>query len=1277
MRDISAITGLLFKRMSRRSLLAILSLLGATPIIAAGALISTSVSASTVSTPGTTLALSVTAPGASCNNTNVLDPICSGLAGGDVVTVTGTGFTPGATASIVQCNSEPSQPVVLFLGQYIPVSCTALALTTISSAKATSGDLTGSHTMVSGVTGPPVSGFAPTCVEDSTTSPTTTSTIPGCTTSGVAATDALLYPCPPTPAQVAAGDDCVLSIGDTVGEQAIGTVLFGSETLPAGTGLTGPYELYCPGTPVGNVVMNDVTTSAAITPSNPGTGETFDVTNYQTIVDIPATLATAAAALGNTALAGSATTKLDVFGATPESLSSGTIDFSAPIPSPVPADGIALHLPSPPGTLGPFTASGAGITVDEASSANLTLLVSGEPLALTCSAYPNNSNTTGIATGTPVGNPIDPVIATSTSSVPPTSSTTTTIPVAALTGPYELYCPGTPVGDLAMNNVTTSATITPSSPAAGGTFNITNYQTIASFPAALASAAAALGSTLNGSATTQLDVSGATPTTMSGGTINFSVPIPNPVPASGLSLELPNPPSTIGPFTSSGNTITVAEDASTTLTIDIAPGSTLPINCTAYANNSVPTGETTESPSGSPIDPLIASVGGSTTSTALTGPYELYCPGTPVGNVVMNGVTTSAAITPSNPGTGETFDVTNYQTIVNIPATLAEAAAALGNTSLAGSATTQLDVSSATPSTMSSGTISFSVPIPNPVPADGIALDLLTPADSLGPFTATSSSISVEEDSSASLTLLISGNPLALTCSAYPNDSTPTGISTGTPSGSPIDPVIAVSEGTTTTGNAISSVTTRVSATSIELGQSSTVSDLATVKGNPTYGSPTGNATFYACQTSATQSRTVGACPATASDRLGTVRLGAETGDTSEAASATITPTAAGTWCLSAVYGGDTNYLGSSDNTESTNLDSNECFLVTPATSTTAGVTSYAEAFIGTSVNDSVTITGIPLGISPTGVVSFYACQTGTTQNVAAGRCVPGGSPEDSDAELVSGAGDTSSALSSSFTLKSPGTWCFSAVYEGDSNYLGSSDNTTTVDSNECVLVIPLPSTTASTISTANATIGSSVSDSVTVKGDALGGPPTGSVSFYMCQTGTAQTVTAGPCVPSGSPQDADVNLVTGPGNTSSAVSTSFTPTATGMWCFSAVYVGDAHYLGSSDNTSTSTLDAKGCVLIAPVVGDGISSADNASATAGSAFSFSIETYGNPVPVIKKTGTLPRGLHFVNDRDGKASISGTPNLKKSPGVYQLAIVAKFGTGKAAQFVTQVFTLTVT
>ncbi len=77
-----------------------------------------------------------------------------------------------------------------------------------------------------------------------------------------------------------------------------------------------------------------------------------------------------------------------------------------------------------------------------------------------------------------------------------------------------------------------------------------------------------------------------------------------------------------------------------------------------------------------------------------------------------------------------------------------------------------------------------------------MALSLPSTAATVSGFTATSAQITIQEDSAASLTLTVSGAPLSLTCTAYPNDTvTPSGITTSTPSASPIAPVIAVAGG--------------------------------------------------------------------------------------------------------------------------------------------------------------------------------------------------------------------------------------------------------------------------------------------------------------------------------------------------------------------------------------------------------------------------------------------------------------------------------------------------
>jgi len=330
-------------------------------------------------------------------------------------------------------------------------------------------------------------------------------------------------------------------------------------------------------------------------------------------------------------------------------------------------------------------------------------------------------------------------------------------------------------------------------------------------------------------------------------------------------------------------------------------------------------------------------------------------------------------------------------------------------------------------------------------------------------------------------------------------------------------------------------------------------------------------------------------------------------------------------------------------------------------------------------VSDSVTVRGTPAHGSPGGNVDFYVCQTGTTQTLTGGPCPPGAPSHLATAHLNAALGNSATASSGAFVPTAAGTWCFSAVYGGGSPYTGSADNTsaTNLDANECVLVAPASSTTASFISTAKVTLGStgSATDSVTVSGNVVGGPPGGGVSFYVCHINSGSTLVAGPCPPAGVPEDAAVTLVPGAGASSSATSKAFVPTAVGTWCFSALYGGSPTYAESGDNTSAATLDTGECLLVAPPPGDAITSAANASGTAGQFFTFPVTTSGSPTPSFKRKGRLPKGVHFVNNHDGTATISGTPSLTKGVGIYHIRIKATFGKGKTKTVVYQAFTLT--
>ena len=84
-----------------------------------------------------------------------------------------------------------------------------------------------------------------------------------------------------------------------------------------------------------------------------------------------------------------------------------------------------------------------------------------------------------------------------------------------------------------------------------------------------------------------------------------------------------------------------------------------------------------------------------------------------------------------------------------------------------------------------------------------------------------------------------------------------------------------------------------------------------------------------------------------------------------------------------------------------------------------------------------------------------------------------------------------------------------------------------------------------------------------------------------------------------------------------------------------------------------------------------IISNNSANASYGSTFSFTVDTTGDPIPTITKTGVLPTGLTFTNNGDGTATISGTPDGSAN-GVYSLTLNAHNNQGSTAQ----TFTITV-
>jgi len=615
--------------------------------------------------------------------------------------------------------------------------------------------------------------------------------------------------------------------------------------------VTGPYELYCPHTPVGDLVFNDVTTTATM-PSDLSAGQQFSLTNYQTTIPLPSGVVESAAGLGNASFDGLAAGAVDAYGASPLQVATGSLSFDVPIPDPVPSSGLTIELPGTPTTVGPFTATGGPITVAADQTISVVAALSSKAFTMTCTSYPNDSVATSGSTGVaPSGTPILPVVASSTASGTSTPSTPpTTVPspfggIPTSTGPYELYCPGSPVGNLVVNDVTTSAAISPASPPQGQSFTLTGLQTQFSLPQGIAQEAENLGITkisgdesmfLNTSGAVQNDFGYVSTTTLSTGTVveavssasgsaggvaapttvpisppilpeppfpgypgnadmPFSVTLPNPVPAAGVTFDAPAAPVTVGPFTALGGPIAIGVDE-VNLNVDEF-GDQFGLFCTAYPNDAEPTGLATHPPTTvSPVEPLIAT-GTSPLppppppGSGESGPYELYCPGTPVGNIVLNNVTTSGTLSPADPVSGQQFSLTGYQTQVSIPSSIASAAAALGNPGLTGTATATVEAVGATPTSITEGDLGFAAPIPQPVPLSGVALTVPSAPITVGPFTATGDPVTLAVGPQTGLSLEVSGSALDLTCTAYPNDSAPSGISALPPPTEPTSPVIA------------------------------------------------------------------------------------------------------------------------------------------------------------------------------------------------------------------------------------------------------------------------------------------------------------------------------------------------------------------------------------------------------------------------------------------------------------------------------------------------------
>ena len=306
-------------------------------------------------------------------------------------------------------------------------------------------------------------------------------------------------------------------------------------------------------------------------------------------------------------------------------------------------------------------------------------------------------------------------------------------------------------------------------------------------------------------------------------------------------------------------------------------------------------------------------------------------------------------------------------------------------------------------------------------------------------------------------------------------------------------------------------IVTTASATTV-VGQN--LSDTATVSGSA--GTPTGTVTF----------NLYGPNDATCTGSVVYTNTVALSGGSAN--SGTFQATAPGVYRWVAIYNGNTNYAAVTHPCNS----ANESTTVNQTTPTLVTVAS-AGGPVGTQVTDQATLSG---AFNATGTITFtlYGPNDATCANAPVFT---------SNAITVNGNGAYTSAPA--FTTTQAGVYRWRAVYSGDANNASVSHPCNAA--NESVTIGQLTPTIATTASAAG-TVGTvQLSDTATVSGS--GPTPTGTVTFNLYGPNDASC--------SGAPVFTATNVALAGGTAGSG---NYSPTAPGVYRWTASYSGDANY---------------------------------------------------------------------------------------------------------------------
>jgi len=249
----------------------------------------------------------------------------------------------------------------------------------------------------------------------------------------------------------------------------------------------------------------------------------------------------------------------------------------------------------------------------------------------------------------------------------------------------------------------------------------------------------------------------------------------------------------------------------------------------------------------------------------------------------------------------------------------------------------------------------------------------------------------------------------------------------------------------------------------------------------------------------------------------------------------------------------------------------------------------------------------------------------------------PSGNVTFNDGATALGTGSLSSgtAIFNTSSL-SVGTHTISATYPGDSNFSSST-------SNALSQVVAQGNTVTTVSGSPNpASLGQPITFTATVSAVApAAGTPSTTVTFFDGATPIGSGMLAGG-------------------------QASFTTSAlsVGAHSITAVYSGDANFLGSTSVVFTATV----YLLQSPV----FTSAPQATFTVGTPGTFTVTASGSPTPTLSTPGPLPTGVNFTDNGNGTAALAGTP-APGTGGSYAFTISANNGVGAP---VLQSFTLTV-